>query len=142
MSDCSCIDTSNDDGYSVCLSQKIVKARKKHRCGECHQVILPGQEYERYTGIYDGDFFTAKTCSDCLSLRESEIFCGNWRFGVIWDDFFDALREGGDYGILGEDGVPWTELSTLTPAAKDRVFDWIEYLWEEYEEYEEHDQRI
>lgn len=26
MSDCSCIDTSNDDGYSVCLSQKIVKA--------------------------------------------------------------------------------------------------------------------
>ena len=44
-------------------------ARKSHRCCECSSEILPGEKYERITGLWD-DFMTFKTCLFCSGVRD------------------------------------------------------------------------
>ena len=39
-------------------------ARKRHRCGVCHRVVMPGEEYWRQAG-FDGTAWTNKTCAHC-----------------------------------------------------------------------------
>ena len=40
---------------------KTRKARKEHVCCECRQKILPGQEYEYVTMMYEGRWESYKT---------------------------------------------------------------------------------
>lgn len=47
------------------------RARKAHECCECGREIAPGEEYERTSGKWDGDFYTFKTCEQCEDLRDS-----------------------------------------------------------------------
>lgn len=78
--DCECLEM---------FKQNEVKARKTHRCGECGDIISPGDVYERSSGKCDGDFDTYKTCLTCVEIR-SAIFCGTYIFGAIWDDIMDS----------------------------------------------------
>lgn len=41
-----------------------------HKCGECLGVIEPGEIYESVAGHHDGEFWTAKRCSDCGNLYQ------------------------------------------------------------------------
>ena len=43
------------------------KARKQHRCCECHEPILPGQRYERIFVIFEGTPDSHKTCEFCAT---------------------------------------------------------------------------
>ncbi len=46
------------------------KARKQHRCCECHGAIMPGEQYEKITGIWNGEPETYKTCAVCAAKRQ------------------------------------------------------------------------
>jgi len=74
------------DDYSTCLSDTYPIARKEHICCECNETIKPGEKYNVYTGVYDGDFFTKKTCLICDRIRND--FC---RSGFIFGELRETL---------------------------------------------------
>ena len=116
--DCSCFD-AEIDGFSTALSDKIVTARKSHRCGECHCAILKGQQYRTETILYDRVVDTHKTCLDCCSVRE-HLVC-YFYYGEVWDLVENSL--GGS--------IPWSKIAKLTPKALWHVCEKIERMWDD-----------
>ena len=47
----------------------VVKARKPHRCYECHRTIEPGMRYHRLSGKWNGDIESYSVCRWCESIR-------------------------------------------------------------------------
>lgn len=70
------------------------KARKRHRCIECTGVIEPGEHYERFTGLWDGEWSTYCTCTECDELR-SEVNANRSRhddivgFGELYQSWYE-----------------------------------------------------
>ena len=129
MSSCS-IEAYDGDCYDGDFSSSVVrKARKQHICGECGRIIHVGEQYEYATGKHYGDFYDAKTCTDCLSLREA-FFC-SWLYGNIWDDFWDWLD-----GFWYNDSKELYKLEKLTPTARAIVLAQID-KWERREQEDE-----
>lgn len=50
--------------------EKMVKARKFHRCGDCTRSILPGEVYQRINGKWDGILCRVQICADCRLIRD------------------------------------------------------------------------
>ena len=118
--ECSCkVDIDPDIGPD-CHKEKIVTARKKHRCYECFQDIQPGEKYEYVSGIWDGDPQTYKTCLDCKSIRN--VFFDSWQYTRVWDDFQY------EFGYAGS-AIPESCIAELTPGARDGVCKFIETGW-------------
>jgi len=63
------------------------KARRPHRCCECRGTIPPGETYERFEGVWDGQFSAYKTCTDCTDLRSTTCPDG-WQFGSLYEEVF------------------------------------------------------
>lgn len=84
---CSC----DYDSTPSMHSEAWYKARKQHKCCECRQPIEIGQQYQRVSGVWDGKFFTFKTCERCADLREalSEISCPTYR--GLSEEYFNYL---------------------------------------------------
>lgn len=59
--DCVC---SYDDSPTL-FDERIQKARKNHKCSECHTIIKKNEYYERMRSLYDGDWYTYKHCMKC-----------------------------------------------------------------------------
>lgn len=53
------------------LSQAMVKARKRHQCDACLNLIESGVSYVRTTAMVGGDFTTSKLCKKCQALLEA-----------------------------------------------------------------------
>ena len=87
---CICITLDGEPGELV--TGAIVKARKEHRCVECGETISPGSQYERVTGLWDGEFATFKTCLTCRNVRNSLFVC-EYNHGTLWQDIRDAFEE-------------------------------------------------
>lgn len=51
-----------------CHNETLPKARKRHKCCKCRGWIDIGEQYQRFSGIWD-DPATFKTCMDCEALR-------------------------------------------------------------------------
>ena len=64
MSECEC-----DSPYPQFCSNRIVKARKIHRCGECCNEIKIDEKYEYTAGVWDREFQVFKTCLDCHDVK-------------------------------------------------------------------------
>ena len=83
MSDCYC---TLDDRPSV-YWETNPKARKKHICCECGSEISPGEKYHKFTGIWDGELNSFKTCSICESIKvevlAEDVECIT--FGCLWE---------------------------------------------------------
>jgi len=125
MDNCACVYTECDNSATI-LSDKVVMARKDHKCYECRRVIKKGEQYEYVSGLCDGDFFTHKTCTDCASIRGS-FFCESWNYGQILED----LR----YHLDDLDGQVSSDcVTSLTPRAKEMVLDMIQKIWDERDE--------
>lgn len=118
--ECSCKVNCDVDDYSTMLSDKIVKARKFHKCGECCRAIEPGEKYRREVTLYDGRIDSCVTCLDCNSIRNQFFISFYW--GQILEMFDEFVRE-----VDGE--IPEKCISGLTPAARDYVCCRIEDLW-------------
>lgn len=121
---CSCEIDMDVDDYSEILFEKVVKARKKHYCHECHIVIEPGEEYYKEKSLYEGYFSTHKTCMDCKSIRDNMV-CS-----FYWGEIMEAVRNGiqDSWGKVSEDCI-----SKLTPKARDRICGIIEDVWDDAE---------
>ena len=67
------------------------RARKKHRCGECYNDIMPGETYEKVAGVWCGEFNHFKTCLACARLREwlveQEV---DWCFEGVHEAFHES----------------------------------------------------
>jgi hypothetical protein len=117
MSTCDvCIGGGYDyDGSYDFFSTERVRARKPHRCEECHQIIPVGSVYERHSGKFDGDFYSGKACLLCAEIRD--VFsCGDsYEYGTLWE----LMREIA-FPQLTTASECFTELSA---AAKARVLE-------------------
>jgi len=76
---------------------KLVKARKQHKCDECRNIIQKGETYERVSAMWD-DYApdTYRTCSKCLDLRnytKQNVPCVCWCHTTMRDDCMEALKE-------------------------------------------------
>lgn len=101
-----CIDQSwAADGNCEFYTDKIVTARRAHRCVECSQRINVGQRYERASGRYDGDFFSDATCLLCADVRKSFV-CGSWVLGLLWEsveeELFPRWRDEGPFECMAK----------------------------------------
>ena len=48
--------------------EKIVKARKEHKCSECCEVIMIGDRYMLHVGLWDDHWSKYKTCPGCMEI--------------------------------------------------------------------------
>lgn len=78
------------DGCNEFYAEKVVKARKPHRCCECGDEIGVGSLYERASGKSDGDFFAVNTCLACREIRAA-FCCGSWLFGELWESIYEEM---------------------------------------------------
>ena len=49
---------------------KIVTARKDHRCEFCRKKIAKGEKYSREKGLYDNEFFERILCIPCNKMLD------------------------------------------------------------------------
>ena len=120
--DCSCaIDMDSYDEVIV-RKQEIRKARKIHICNECRRKIIK-EEYEYQTFIFEGEYDTHKTCTDCISIRDVFFSCGYY-YGNILGDMINHI-DSCDGNIKSE------ILDELTDNAKKYVIGLIDGLSEE-----------
>lgn len=68
--------------------REMRRARKEHRCCECFRVILPGEEYEHDSGLWDGRWDRYKTCLGCSRIREA--FCSS---GCVYGELVEAVAD-------------------------------------------------
>jgi len=124
MNDCACVYVDCNDSPEFC-SERVVKARKTHICGECQREIKPGESYEYVFGVWEGDQNTHKTCLDCASVR-SLFFCYCWFYGRVWEDLAEHIA------AVGTD-VLSCDATQLAKPARDRFLDLVEDTleWEE-----------
>jgi hypothetical protein len=89
-----CIGGGDYDGAYEFQSEAIRRARKQHKCYECHRPILPGQQYHYFSGKWEGEMDSYHTCLDCNNIRRGLSCDGQWPpFGQLWDDITQAFRE-------------------------------------------------
>lgn len=50
---------------------KVVRGKRDYRCVECSKPIPKGAEHEAYSGLWEGEFETYRTCIPCRDLREA-----------------------------------------------------------------------
>ena len=84
-----------------CMTVIAVKAVKSHQCCECWAPIMPGEVYEKTTGVWDHCGQTFKTCWPCCEVRDQltkdlrlmwqhdEGIC----FGHLQDELSEFCRE-------------------------------------------------
>lgn len=65
-----CVCETYDGEACSFQSQRWQRARKVHTCDECRDEIKPGERYEVFAGMSDGEFFSTKTCAFCAAERE------------------------------------------------------------------------
>lgn len=84
----------------VCCHNKP-KARKEHKCGECHGIIKKGEIYHMYHGIHDGTPFRAKICTHCEVIVE--IFRAeavDAEDGPAFGELYEYVFESRDKGFI------------------------------------------
>lgn len=92
MSDCGVCISSEPDGTCDFFIQETRKARKTHRCCECHKEIQIGERYEHARGKFDGDMWASDTCLICVEIAEA-FYCNGRMFGCLWEEMSDILDE-------------------------------------------------
>jgi hypothetical protein len=122
--DCACeIEAGYGEAPSFAKETKPT-AKKEHVCSECGGPILPGEQYERVTGKYDGDFFIHKICPHCLSIID--VFFCSFCLGCMKDEIEVLIDE-----TKGE--ILDSRILKLTQGGREKVFKMIEDYWEQEE---------
>lgn len=91
------------------------RAKKAHKCGECWELIQPGQAYQHMRGLCEGEWITERTCLLCVEIRKA-FYCGG---GFVYGELWESMKE-----------EAFPELTTasecfvgLSPEAKGKVMD-------------------
>ena len=104
------------DGALECTTLEILKCRKPVRCGECRKVVEKGEQYERYAGKWEGEWFVARTCLLCAEIRAS-FYCDGGTLDTLWDDMRDLVFDNPDFSTASDC------FRKLSAAAKERVLE-------------------
>ncbi len=92
MSDCGVCIGGYDEGYSYdFFNREHRKARKEHKCCECRRIIFVGETYVHDRGKFDGDIFTAKTCSHCTEIRSGFTCETSSAYGELWAEMKEKV---------------------------------------------------
>ena len=93
MSSLACC-TGGNKHYAEVEELRFQKCRKPFNCQECDKPVVKGEEYARYTTLYDGYWDHIKVCEPCWMLGESMAaldFC--WELGGLREAHQEYLRE-------------------------------------------------
>lgn len=62
------------------------RARKRHRCLECHGFIETGETYQKSSGVWNGQGCSFTTCEQCHALRNDvrKLTGCCYIFGDLW----------------------------------------------------------
>jgi len=115
----SCIIGSGGDYDSPAfISHKTIRARKRHKCCECSDDVVPGSKYVRVVGKWD-DFCEYKICLVCDEIRRklSDECC----FGELWDRI-------DDYNLEDLKGCIAKNISELSAEAKFKIEKYLEMM--------------
>jgi hypothetical protein len=125
--ECSCEVPADVSFYSAFQKQKHPKARKVYKCYECGREIEKGEKYQKIVDFCEHKFSQYITCKDCLSVKE-KFFTDGYYFGMVWEELEAHIRE----NLIRN--FPWSCLTDLTKPARDKICEFIEELWEEWED--------
>jgi hypothetical protein len=86
---CSC-DWDGPDIYDA----RERRARRRHVCDECGEVIEPGERYYHHSNLSDGEWSHYKTCEFCEHDADIVADAGLcWRLGEL-EDAWKEMWEG------------------------------------------------
>jgi len=74
--------------YPECFESNIRKAKKVHKCCECKKDIIPGEKYEDFHGIWNGEANNYRSCIKCRNLRWGIQYiedCDEMAFGQLYE---------------------------------------------------------
>ena len=75
------------------IDQKIVKARKEHKCSWCHGTIKIGEEYESATCKSDGELYQWENHRHCKELADGlDMWMHGWD-GLNDDEFAECIQD-------------------------------------------------
>ena len=132
MNKMECSTASHDaDGMVTMLYEKIVTARKEHKCHECRGKIEKGSQYLIETYVWEGEVDRHKTCLDCLALRKSF-----FRDGFVYGEIIMSLQ---DHVNDCRGDISQAQIAALPSGARAMVCDMIEDYQSEIEEYEDNE---
>lgn len=83
-------EVSDLEGCDV-WSERVVKARKKHRCSACRAMIEPGSPYGKHFSVYDGSITSEAICADCWFSRQQ--FEDEHQIGIVPSYLIEFLRD-------------------------------------------------
>lgn len=72
---------------------KETKARKKHRCNFCNELIFAGEVYIKSTHVYDGGMYDWKSHKHCSELADTMKMYDECDDGLTADDFMEFVSE-------------------------------------------------
>lgn len=92
MTTCNCsinLDYCNAPSFHTATMRR---ARKVHRCCECHEDIRVGDQYEEVTGRWDGKMDRFRTCLSCQFIRDR--YCPDgFEYGGLFEQIEECMRE-------------------------------------------------
>jgi len=80
-------------------TESMPKARKQHKCCECHSQIDKGEQYWRIDGKWDGEFTSYKMCLVCETIfKEAQSVLSDkipfeCLYEIVGNDFDYIIRE-------------------------------------------------
>ena len=108
-------------------TEKVITARRQRRCPECGTPILPGQQYAKETGSWDGDFYSAVMCMPCKAFADRYVKSMRRSSMLNADEvsftFGDIINEAAEFA---EYDRPEGQTLTGTRAAVMAMFDQID----------------
>ncbi|UVK62299.1 hypothetical protein SEA_NATHANVAAG_47 [Arthrobacter phage NathanVaag] len=85
-------------------TEKLVTARKVHKCGECFRPIVKGEQYYRGAGSWEGDFWHLKWCKPCDQFRSILLYVD----GEFWNECYGGISSWVEnVGAQELDGFSW-----------------------------------
>jgi len=75
------------------LSRSKPKARVKHKCDFCDEIISVGEIYERSTNIYDNEIYTWKSHITCMKIADKLDMFDDCDEGVTSSDFREYIDQ-------------------------------------------------
>jgi hypothetical protein len=92
IGDCGVCIGGDGGGDDVCefWLEKMIKARKPHKCYECDGAIVPGSVYERIVYKYEGNFECIIICALCSEIGRA-FSCGGRQVGTLWEQVHEDL---------------------------------------------------
>jgi hypothetical protein len=101
VGDCGvCIGGDTGD-YCAVSQTKIVTARKPHQCEECNITIKRGQQYERISQLYEGEWSRMAVCLLCSEISIG-LSCDGRIIGNMWEDIRDNVFPNMTTGCLSK----------------------------------------